>query len=101
MIIKIKVGDKTSHSLLPDISYDKFTEYMFDSGSSDVEYNKYLGDNNMVELTDFNSQTTDEIVLIVEDSFMGRVLKFKCVYDSDNDVSFNENEYFDNNKINL
>jgi len=48
----------------------------------------------MVELTDFNSQTTNEITLVVEQSWRGRVLKFKCVYDSDNDENFNEEDYF-------
>ena len=94
--IKIKFNDGTEYKL-PDISYEKFTEYMFKSGSSDVEYDKYLRENNMQDLTDFNSESTCEITLIVEQPYRGRVLKFKCIYDSDNDDNFNEVVYFENN----
>lgn len=91
--IKIKFDDGTEYTL-PDISYEKFTEYMFEVGGSDVEYDKYLRENNMKELTDFNGESTGEITLIVEQPYIGRVLKFKCVYDSDNDENFNEISYF-------
>ena len=91
--IKIKFDDGTEY-ILPDVSYEKFTEHMFKSGSSDVEYDKYLRENNMKELTDFNGESTGEITLIVEQPYRGRVLKFKCVYDSDNDENFNEVSYF-------
>ena len=67
---------------------------MFESGSSDVEYNKYCRENNMMDLTDFNSESTGEITLILEKSSRGRVLKFRCIYDSDNDDNFNESAYF-------
>jgi len=79
---------------LPDISSEKFDEFMWKSGSNDVEYETYKRDNAMKELTDFNSETTDEITLIIEQSWRGRVLKFKCVYDSKNDETFDEKEYF-------
>ena len=92
-VIKIKFEEGDEY-ILPDISYDKFTEYMFVSGSSDIEYGKYLRENNMVELTDFNSESTHEITLVVEQEWRGRVLSFKCVYDSDNDENFNEDVYF-------
>lgn len=36
----------------------------------------------------------NEITLVVEQSWRGRVLKFKCVYDSDNDENFDEKVYF-------
>ena len=72
---------------------------MWESGSNDVEYEKYKRENGMIELTDFNSQTTDEITLVVEQSWRGRVLKFKCVYDSDNDDNFDEKDYFEADKI--
>ena len=91
--IIIKFDDGTEYTL-PDISYEKFTEHMFKSGGSDIEYDKYLHENNMKELTDFNGESTDEITLIVEQSYRGRVLKFRCVYDSDNDDDFNEVSYF-------
>jgi len=45
-------------------SSEKFDEFMFESGSNDVEYEKYKRENGMIELTDFNSQTTDEITLV-------------------------------------
>jgi hypothetical protein len=48
----------------------------------------------MKDLTDFNSQSTGEITLIVEQPYRGRVLKFKWVYDSDNDVNVNDVAYF-------
>ena len=91
--IKIKFDDGTEYAL-PDISYEKFTEHMFESDGSDVEYDKYLLENNMKELTDFNGESTSEITLIVEQPYRGRVLKFKCVYDSNNDENFNEVSYF-------
>lgn len=81
--IKILFDDGTEYKL-PDISYGKFTEHMFESGCSDVEYDKYCRDNNMKELTDFNGESTSEITLIVEQPYRGRVLKFRCIYDSDN-----------------
>lgn len=67
---------------------------MFEGGCNDVEYEKYKREYGMVELTDFNSQTTDEITLVVEQPWRGRVLKFKCIYDSDNDENFDEIKYF-------
>jgi len=80
---------------LPDISYDKFVNSeLYKSGSSDVEYDKYLRENGMKELSDFNSESTNEITLIDEQPYRGRVLKFRLVYDSDNDENFNEKEYF-------
>ena len=91
--IKIKLESGNEYKL-PDISSEKFDEFMWESGSNDVEYEKYKRENGMIELTDFNSQTTDEITLVVEQSWRGRVLKFKCVYDSDNDENFDEKDYF-------
>ena len=91
--IKIKFDDGGEYRL-PDISFEKFSELMFEGGCDDVEYEKYCRENNMKHLTDFNSESTGEITLIVEQPYRGRVLKFRCVYDSDNDVKFNEKEYF-------
>jgi hypothetical protein len=79
---------------LPDISYEKFEEFIFKHGDSVVEYDKYLRENNMKELSDFNSHVTSEITLVLEQPYRGRVLKFKCVYDSNNDDNFDEFEYF-------
>jgi hypothetical protein len=90
--IKVKLGGEEYN--LPDISSEKFDEFMWESGSNDIEYENYKRERGMVELTDFNSQTTDEITLVVEQSWSGRVLKFKCVYDSDNDENFDSGEYF-------
>ena len=91
--IKIKLESGNEYKL-PDISSEKFDEFIWKSGSNDVEYENYKRENGMKELTDFNSQTTDEITLVVEQSWRGRVLKFKCVYDSDNDDNFDEKDYF-------
>lgn len=91
--IKVKLESGNEYKL-PDISSEKFDEFMWENGSNDVEYEKYKRENGMIELTDFNSQTTDEITLVVEQSWRGRVLKFKCVYDSDNDDNFDEKDYF-------
>lgn len=91
--IKIKFESGNGYKL-PDISSEKFDEFMWGSGDSEFEYEKYKRENRMIELTDFNSQTTDEITLVVEQSWRGRVLKFKCVYDSDNDENFDEKDYF-------
>lgn len=87
--IKIKFDDGIEYRF-PDISYEKFTEHVFKSGSSDIEYDKYCRDNNMKNLTDFNSESTSEITLIAEQPYRRRVLKFKCIYDSDNDENFNK-----------
>jgi hypothetical protein len=95
--IKIKLESGNEYKL-PDISSEKFDEFIWKSGSNDVEYENYKRENGMKELTDFNSQTTDEITLVVEQSWRGRVLKFKCVYDSDNDENFDEKEYFGEQK---
>ena len=93
--IKIKVDGKNECDYkLPDISSSKFDDFIWKIGSNDIEYEKYKNENGMIELTDFNSQTTNEIVIVVENPLRGRVLKFKCIYDSDNDESFNEIEYF-------
>lgn len=96
MEIKVKLADeKEVRGTLPDISYDRWLKSdLYKSGSSDIEYDNYLRENKMIDLTDFNSETTGDIELIVEQEHRGRVLKFKCVYDSDNDESFNEREYF-------
>ena len=75
----------------PDISYDKFLEFMWSKGienihgTSDIDYYDYLRRNNMMKVTDLNFQTTPEIELIIEEDWSGRVLKFKCIYDSDNE----------------
>lgn len=99
MIIKIKfIGEDKIHGVFPDISYDKFVKTdLYQLNSSDIAYDAYLKDNNMVDLTDFNAQSTEDIELIVENESRGRVLKFKCVYDSDNDESFHERMYFKGN----
>lgn len=89
------VFDDGDEFRLPDLSYDKFiNSELYADGSSDIEYEKYLRENGMVELSDFNSQSTNEITLIDEQPFRGRVLKFRLVYDSDNDPNFDEKEYF-------
>ena len=98
-IIKIAF-DNGSEYRLPDISYEKFTEYMFKNGSSDVEYEKYLRENNMKDLTDFNSESTDEITLVIENSGRERLLKFRCVFDSDNDKTF-DYKYYRKNPLKL
>ncbi|MFW1875314.1 hypothetical protein ACG9XQ_18620, partial [Acinetobacter baumannii] len=67
---------------------------LYKSGASDLEYETYLKDNKMFDLTDFNSQSIHDIELIVENKNRGRVLKFKCIYDSDNDEFFNEKLHF-------
>ena len=79
---------------LPDISYENFLDYMDWKGSSDQAYDSYLDRNNMKDMSDFDSETTGDIVLIFEQPHRGRVLKFKCIYDSDRDEYFDENEYF-------
>lgn len=80
---------------LPDLSYDKFkNSELYKSGSSDIEYDKYLRENGMKELSDFNSESTNEITLIDEQPYRGRVLKFRLVYDSDNNENFNAKDYF-------
>jgi hypothetical protein len=89
--IQFKSGEKVK---LPDISLDIFDKYIWEEGSNDIEYEKYKRDHKMIELTDLNEQTIQEITLIIEQPYRGRVLKFKCIYDSNNDEFFNEDEYF-------
>lgn len=89
------VFDGGSEFRLPDLSYDKFlNSELFVGGCSDVEYDNYLCENNMVELSSFSSECTNKITLIDEQPFRRRVLKFRLVYDSDKDPNFDENEYF-------
>ncbi len=105
--ITIKFLEDNDIKYFPDISYDNYVyqtmpfeeqEKHFFNGTKnvayDIAYYQYLRRNNMMELTDLNSETTSEITLIIEDDFSGRVLKFKCVYDSDNDEMFDSEEYF-------
>lgn len=95
----VKVIDKGSCvGSLPDMSYDSFIESKhYKSGDSVVEYDAFLKRYNMIDLTNYNSQSTEYIELVVENPNRGRVLKFKCIYDSDNDASFNERVYFKGN----
>jgi hypothetical protein len=80
-LISIEFEDGNTY-YLPDISYNKFTEYMFKVGTSDTEYTSYLRENKMKELTDFNDSVFD-LKLVVESKFGDRKLIFKCVYDSE------------------
>ncbi len=50
----------------------------------------------MTELSNFNSDGINDLTLVVEQPHRNRLLKFKCVYDSDKDEDFNlsENEKF-------
>ena len=91
--LKILFDDGVEYTL-PDISYDKFVELDKYEGGSDIEYDKYLLENRMKDLSDFNSDSTDEITLIDEQPYRGRVLKFRLIYDSDKDMEFNETDYF-------
>ena len=63
-IIKIIFDDGSEHKL-SDISQNKFDEFMFKSGMNDIEFKKYKRENGMVDLTDFNRQSTNEITLVV------------------------------------
>ena len=83
---KIIFPFESMKQLLPDISYDKFVDYMFKEGTSDMEYYSYLHKNNMIELSELNRETMSEIILEVYDDFHERTLRFKCIYDSDNEV---------------
>ena len=81
-------GDKSSAKMMPDISYEKFEKYMFSSGVSDMEFDKYLRSRSMVSLSDFNRETTPDIEIVYNNIALGRVIKLKVIYDSDNDDSF-------------
>lgn len=99
MIIKVKLKNEEGiQGILPDISYDRFVKTdLYQAGGSDIAYDEYLKENNMIDLIEFNSQTTGDVELIVESENRGRILKFKCIYDSDNDESFHERIYFKGN----
>lgn len=89
------VFDDGDEFRLPDISYGRFLESeLYEEGSSDIAYDNYLRENGMIELSDFNSGSTNEITLIDEHPYRGRVLKFRLVYDSLNDPEFDEKKYF-------
>ena len=89
------VFDDGEEFRLPDISYDRFLESeLYKKGSSDMAYEYYKQENGMKELSDFNGESTNEITLIDEQPYRGRVLKFRLVYDSLNDPDFDEKEYF-------
>jgi len=84
-IIKIKFDDGSEHKL-PDVSYNKFLNYIFEDGMSDIAWENYLKNNNMVDIVDYNSDATKEMTLIVENKETERILKFKCIYDSDSEL---------------
>ena len=67
----------------PDISAQRYEEYMFKSGVSDSEYKKYLRENNMQNITDYNPDGVEELYLVLEDGLRQRRIIFKSVYDSD------------------
>jgi hypothetical protein len=85
---------------LPDISYELFLKYIFGkekeyssesekfTGDSIQEYYRYLRDNKMIELTDYNSSTTPDITLLVtdEDDTHERTLNFVYAFDSDSNL---------------
>ncbi len=80
VIVKFKDDEV---GILPNASYDVFTDFMPWCGANDIEYDKYLSKNNMVELNSYRSDCTDELIL----EFIycdGRKLKFKCIEDSEN-----------------
>lgn len=79
---------------LPDVSQPLFDQFIWKEGANDVAYENYKRTNNMVELSDINSESTNEFELVVECLGRERVLKFTCTYDSDKDPSFNATEYF-------
>jgi hypothetical protein len=94
-VIKVFFDGEDSGQALADISYEKFIELTRWEGSSDVAYDMYVRCNNMVDVTDYNEYSTvGHIELVLEQRYRGRVLKFKCVYDSDRDPEFNGGEYF-------
>lgn len=81
--IRFADGGIYDKAKLPDISYEHFLKFMFHGGASDTEYFSYLRNNNMKELTDFNSDGIQELYLVVEDGFRQRRIVFKAIYDSD------------------
>lgn len=84
--MKITIRDKTDpqyEEKFPDISYEKFVELVFTQGTSDTEYENYLRDAGMIELTDFNSETTGDLQIIVEREFDGRRMVLEVVEDSE------------------
>lgn len=94
--IKFKNEDNFDELKFPDISYDYFLKYIWGSkknyifsGASDIDYDYFKKENKMKEISDFNSETTKDILLIVENEYRERVLIFECIYDSDNDENFN------------
>jgi hypothetical protein len=68
---------------LPNMSAEVHEEFMFDSGSSDMSYEDYKRRNNMIDMTDFNGDATQDLLLVLEDGFRQRRIVFKAVYDSD------------------
>ena len=89
MRIAIKLKDNPKYKKdLPDISYDKFVDPPPWSMSSDMAYEKYLRDNNMQEISDYNKDSTADIELVMVDKYSKRIMRFECVYDSDNDDNF-------------
>ncbi len=81
--IIIPNDDFNSGCKLPDISADKFKEYVPYSGASDIEYDKYKTKNKMKDITDFDGETIKELSLVLEDGFRQRRIVFKAIYDSE------------------
>lgn len=65
---------------LPDISYEMFSDFIFKDGFSDIEYEKHLRSKGMQDAAaDYEFPLTGAVLTYEAD---GRVLKFKCVFDS-------------------
>lgn len=81
--MKIKFEDGEQFTA-PDVSEEFFAEHYPYSGISDIEYGKYLRSKGMKRITDFNPNGTSQMTLEVRDG--ERVIRFKCIFDSDSDV---------------
>ena len=76
----IHFSDDGTSKKLPDIReelYDEISLYNSDS------YKMYKSQNNLIELSDLNSETTKDIYLVLEDGFRQRRIVLSVVHDSD------------------
>lgn len=93
--IYLVIKDEDYKKPLPDISYSQYIEsHLYTDGSSDMAYDNYLRDRGMVDPMDLNPQTTPDTTIVFENTWNKRILRYECVYDSDNDPNFEPSLYF-------
>ncbi len=67
---------------LPDLSFERFEQFLFTAGSSDVAWDEYRKTHDFLDLGDRTPESLSESFLVFHDRHRGRFLKFVLVRDS-------------------